>query len=147
MKHNFFNRIPFRINSEFYFTFQILMNAHKLQILVRTSVAMYLAASGACALLGLYCSGMDALVQGWREGRSSLTAPESGQDSAHSWCQPSAGQLSPALMEYLALPGRVVLWATAAEMVHAWVRLNLYLFSGRISEETTSAFELAHGVL
>lgn len=103
----------------------ILMNAHKHQILVRTSVAMYLAASGACALLGLFCSGMDALVQGWSEDRSLLTAPESGQDSAHSWCQTSAGQSSLVLTEYLALPGRVVPWATPAEMVHAWMWMSV----------------------
>jgi len=100
------------------------MNVCKRQIRVPTSAVMCLAASGACVHLELCCLGMGAPVRGWKEGRPLLTAPESGQDSAHSWCHPSAGQSSPDLTEYLALPDRAVLLGIPTEMAHVLVSFN-----------------------
>lgn len=68
-------------------TFQTLMSACRHQTLVPSSAAMCLVALGACALLVPCCLETDAPARGWREGRPSPMAPESGQDSARSWCR------------------------------------------------------------
>lgn len=122
------------VKSKFFFYLQTLMNVRKHQILARTSVVTYPAASGVCAPLGLCCWGTDAPVQGWSGAKSSLTAPESGPDSTLSWCHPSVDRSSPAPAEYLALPGRAVLWATPAEMVHVQVGWSKHLISGSIEQ-------------
>lgn len=68
-------------------TFQTLMSACRHQTLVPSSAAMCPAALGVCVLLVLCCLETGAPVRGWREGRPSPMAPESGRDSARSWCR------------------------------------------------------------
>ena len=106
------------------FTFQTSTSASRRRTLVPTSAAMCPAASGASALLVLCCLATDAPVPVWREGRHSPMAPESGQDSAHSWCRLSAGRSSPVLMECLASPDRAVLRVIPTETARVSVSVH-----------------------
>lgn len=105
----------------FVFHFQTSTSVCKRRIPAHISAAMFRAASGVCAPLGPCYSAMGAPAQGLREGTPSQTEPESGRDSSHSWCHPSAGQSSPVPMEYLASPGRAVLSGTPTEMASVLV--------------------------
>lgn len=100
------------------------MSVCKRRIPAPISAAMCQAASGVCAPLGQCYLAMGAPAQGLREGTPSQTEPESGRDSSHSWCHPSAGQSSPVPMEYLASPGRAVLSGTPTETASVLVSWN-----------------------
>lgn len=97
------------------------MNVSRHQTLVPTSAVMFPAASGACALLVLCYSEMDVPALGWREGTHLPMAPESEQDSAHSWCLLLGDQSCPGLMVHLVLPDRAAQWGIPTEMAHVLV--------------------------
>lgn len=88
--------------------FQTLTNVSRVQTLVPTSAGTSPAASGVCVLRGRCFSETDAPAQAWRGAPSSAMLPESGRDSALSWCPLWQDQSCPGLRGRPASPGRVV---------------------------------------